>query len=138
MFTGYPWDPLALTLIPPGLANAAWLTGTYALSGVVVVAAGAQMLLVKGRWRLAAVFVPLFALATLAGADRCGIATCVPEPASMHLLRVVQPNLPEDERPTPEYAENNFQALARLSRRADPAAPPRLLIRPAGAMREPG
>lgn len=137
MFTGYPWDPLALVLIPPGLANAAWLTGTYALSGVVVLAAGALMLLVKGRWRLAAVFVPLFALATLAGTDRCRIATCVPKPASTHLLRVVQPNLPEEERPTPEYAENNFQALAKLSRRTDPAAPPRLIFWPEGAMRFP-
>ena len=78
MFTGYPWDPLALVLIPRGVAIAAWLTGTYALSGVVAVAAGALMLLVMGRWRLAAVCGSLFALASLAGTVRCRIATCVP------------------------------------------------------------
>ncbi|QDZ08178.1 apolipoprotein N-acyltransferase [Sphingomonas panacisoli] len=137
MFTGYPWDPLALVLVPGDYAQAAWLVGTYALSGLIVVLAGALILLVQRRWRLAAVAWPAFALLTLCCNDPCRIATCVPLPASTKLVRVVQPNLPEEERPTTAYAENNFQALAKLSRRADPNAPPRLIFWPEGAMRFP-
>ena len=41
MFTGYPWDPLAATWMSAGhLANLAAYVGTYALSGLVVVASG--------------------------------------------------------------------------------------------------
>jgi apolipoprotein N-acyltransferase len=137
MFTGYPWDPLALALVPAGLAQPAWLMGTYALSGLVIVAAGALMLLVRGRWKLAAIGAVAFAGLTLASTDRCRIAACVPKPESRQTLRIVQPNLPEEERPTDAYAENNFQALAKLSRRTDPTAPPRLLFWPEGAVRFP-
>jgi apolipoprotein N-acyltransferase len=136
MFTGYPWDPLALALIPAGLAQPAWLVGTYALSGLVVIAAGALMLLVRGRWKLAAIGVVAFAALTIMSTDDCRRATCY-RPESPLRVRVVQPNLPEEARPTDDYAENNFQALARLSRRTDPAAPPRLIFWPEGAVRFP-
>lgn len=133
LFTGYPWDPLALVLVPHDLAQPAWLVGTYALSGLVVVAAGALAILVAGRWRSALAVV----LATIA-------LTFVPfhtgNPTAQERsqrVRVVQPNLPEEERPTTAYAENNFQALAKLSRRADPLAPPRLIFWPEGAIRFP-
>jgi apolipoprotein N-acyltransferase len=137
LFTGYPWDPLALVLIPHDLAQSAWLIGTYALSGLVVVASGALMLLVQRRWKVAAVGILAFVILTIASTDRCRIATCVPQQNSAQRVRVVQPNLPEEERPTIDYAENNFQALAKLSRRTDPAAPPRLIFWPEGAMRFP-
>ncbi|MEO5938951.1 MAG: apolipoprotein N-acyltransferase [Sphingomonas sp.] len=137
MFTGYPWDPLALVLIPAGLAQPAWLIGTYALSGLVVIASGALMLLARGRCKLAAIGIVAFAALSISSSDRCRIATCVLQPDRPQLVRVVQPNLPEEERPTDEYAENNFQALARLSRRADPTAPPRLIFWPEGAVRFP-
>ena len=137
MFTGYPWDPLSLVLVPNENAQLAWLVGSYALSGLVVVGAGALLLLFKGRWRLAAIFFPLFGVLTFSSNDRCRIVACVPQPESAKLVRVVQPNLPEEERPTEAYAENNFQALARLSHRTDPAAPPRLIFWPEGAVRFP-
>ena len=137
MFTGYPWDPLALVLIPGSLAQPAWLVGTYALSGLVVIAAGALMLLAQRRWKLAAVGFVAFVVLSIASTDRCRVATCIPQPSGPQLVRVVQPNLPEEVRPTDNYAENNFQALARLSQRTDPAAPPRLIFWPEGAVRFP-
>ncbi|THD37840.1 MAG: apolipoprotein N-acyltransferase [Sphingomonas sp.] len=137
ILSGYPWDPLSLVLIPHDLAQPAWLIGTYALSGLVVVASGALMLLVRGRWKLAVIGAAMFAALTLASTDRCRIATCVPQPPARQMLRVVQPNLPEEERPTEAYAENNFRALARLSRRTDASGPPRLLFWPEGAIRFP-
>ncbi|MBS0479267.1 MAG: apolipoprotein N-acyltransferase [Proteobacteria bacterium] len=137
LFTGYPWDPLSLVLVPHALARPAWLTGTYTLSGFVVIAAGALMLLAQRRWQLATTALAAAAVLILLSTDRCRIANCVPQPASPRHVRVVQPNLPEEERPTDDYAENSFQALARLSRRTDPAAPPRLIFWPEGAVRFP-
>lgn len=142
MFTGYPWDPVSLVLVHWGLAQPAWLVGTYALSGLVVVASGALMLLAQRRWRLAASFAAIMAIAAISGT----VATVPTEltrspndPRWMQQprVRVVQPNLPEEERPTDDYAENNFQALAKLSRRTDSASPPRLIFWPEGAVRFP-
>ncbi len=133
LFTGYPWDPLSLVLVPHGLAQPAWLVGTYALSGLVVIAAGGLTLLAAGRWRSAiAVGIATMALTLIPFRTTLPATTA----QSPH-IRVVQPNLPEEERPTDDYAENNFQALAKLSRRADPDAPPRLIFWPEGAMRFP-
>ncbi|MEO5493741.1 MAG: apolipoprotein N-acyltransferase [Sphingomonas sp.] len=142
MFTGYPWDPLALVLIPAGLAQPAWLTGTYALSGCVVVASGALMLLLQRRWQLAAVSAFIMALAIVGVTLATFPIELTPSPNDPGFMtkprvRVVQPNLPEEVRPTDNYAENNFQALAKLSRRTDPAAPPRLIFWPEGAVRFP-
>jgi len=142
MLGGYPWDPLSLTLVPHDLALPAWLLGTYALSGLVVVTSGALMLLAQRRWRLAASSVVVTVI-VIAGVT---IATFPSELerspndrrwTTEPILRVVQPNLPEEERPTDDYAENNFRALAKLSRRTDPTAPPRLIFWPEGAIRFP-
>ena len=48
VFTGFPWNPLALLALGPfdrpGLAMAAQWLGTYALSGLVVILAGAWLI----------------------------------------------------------------------------------------------
>ncbi len=42
LFTGYAWDPLALLWLPViGVARLSAWVGTYALSGLTIVAAGA-------------------------------------------------------------------------------------------------
>ncbi|RZM22257.1 MAG: apolipoprotein N-acyltransferase, partial [Sphingomonas sp.] len=55
LFTGYAWDPLGVIWLPRiGVARlSAWI-GTYALSGVTVLAAGALALLALRRWMLPA------------------------------------------------------------------------------------
>ena len=84
------------------LAQPAWLIGTYALSGLVVIAAGAVMLLVRGDWKLAAIGVVAFAALALASTDRCRIATCVPQPdrAPDAARRPAQPCPRKSARPT--------------------------------------
>lgn len=133
LFTGYPWDPLAVIWIPHlSIAGMARFVGTYALSGLTVVVSGALMLLFQRRWPLALVAVlPILALLwwpALSGdpAPRSGEA----------MVRVVQPNLAEEAKPTDDYAEANFQALARLSGKPDPDHP-RLILWPEGAIRFP-
>lgn len=132
MFTGYPWDPLATIWVPTHLSPIARAIGTYALSGLTVVIAGTLLLLIHRRWKLALgaalATIALLAATLHISADR--------EPKSRPLVvRVVQPNLPEEARPTDTYAESNFQALARLSGRPGPV--PRLILWPEGAIRFP-
>jgi apolipoprotein N-acyltransferase len=129
MFTGYPWDPLSVIWIAElPVARVAALVGTYALSGLTVVASGALMLLAVRRWWLSAVVAMAVA-----------IAVVIPPPSStapphQAHIRVVQPNLAQEERPTESYAEDNFQALAKLAGKPDPNHP-RLIVWPEGAIR---
>lgn len=128
--TGYPWPPLGSIWVPLlGVAQLAVWIGTYALSGLTVVLAGALLLLVHGRWRTSAVALPLVALFALTPAR----ISQAPMPDAAPRVRAVQPDLPEEERPTDAYAENNLRALERLSGRPGPA--PRLILWPEGALR---
>jgi apolipoprotein N-acyltransferase len=132
MFTGYPWDPLATIWVPTHLSPIARATGTYALSGLTVVVAGTLLLLVHRQWKLA-LGASLVAIALLAATLHIPAGRT---PAAPPLrVRIVQPNLPEEERPTDAYAESNFQALAKLSGR--PGRTPRLILWPEGAIRFP-
>ncbi|MBX9814846.1 MAG: apolipoprotein N-acyltransferase [Proteobacteria bacterium SG_bin5] len=128
--TGYPWPPLASLWVPiRGVAQLAAWVGTYALSGLTVVLAGALLLLAERRWRAAAVGLPLVLLLALVPPR----VPQAPMPDAAPRVRAVQPDLPEEERPGPDYAEHNLQALERLSGR--PGAAPRLIVWPEGALR---
>ena len=130
--TGYPWPPLATMWVPVlGIAwSAAWV-GTYALSGLTLVLAGSLALAVTGKWRAAAVAVPVVAALAVRGID---IPLTAPhlDPAAPR-LRIVQPNLDQEQRPRPDYAETNLQALLASSGAPGPA--PRLILWPEGALR---
>ncbi|WP_244624658.1 apolipoprotein N-acyltransferase [Sphingomonas sp. So64.6b] len=131
MFTGYPWNPLGVIWVPlPGVARVAAIVGTYALSGLTIAVAGAAMLLAFGRWRFAA---PLGGVTLLLALIGIGGPNAPRGDVTAPRVRVVQPNLPEEDRPGPNYAENNFRALAALSGAPGPA--PRLLVWPEGAIR---
>jgi apolipoprotein N-acyltransferase len=129
MFTGYPWDPLAASLVSTPFAMLAASVGTYALSGLVVLASGCIVIAITGRHRYPAMAVILaMMLAPLAYRHSShGMSAYV---------RIVQPNLAEEAKPTADYAEANFQALARLSGKPDPDHP-RLVLWPEGAIRFP-
>ena len=129
LFTGYPWDPLAATAIPTPLRVLAAYVGTYALSGIIVLVSGCALIAVGRRHRYPAIAILLAVLlAPLAyHHDLHGVSTRV---------RIVQPDLAEEAKPTDDYAEANFQALARLSGRPSPDHP-RLILWPEGAIRFP-
>ncbi|HEU4820958.1 MAG TPA: apolipoprotein N-acyltransferase [Qipengyuania sp.] len=113
VFTGYAWAPLSLALLGPddraGAALALPITGTYALSGLLVALATLLLaLILRKRW------VPLGALAALllaamlwpAGAPRSGTLP----------FTLVQHNLQQEEMNDPAKFEEQFQRLAALSR----------------------
>jgi apolipoprotein N-acyltransferase len=133
MFTGYPWDPLATIWVaaPFVVLGAAWI-GTYALSGLTVAASG---LLALAPRRPVMAGIPLLLLIALAAIPHAAVKQDKAA-AGLPLLVVVQPDLPEEVKPTDAYAEDNFQAIARIAGKPDPNHP-RLLLWPEGAIRFP-
>ncbi|WP_253343000.1 apolipoprotein N-acyltransferase [Sphingobium sp. OAS761] len=128
LFTGFAWNPLGVTLLPAGIAIAATLIGTYGLGALVVLMAGGFLLAVRRQWRpAAAILLPQLALAIWGW-----IAAAPPAPPGAPLVRVVQPNIGQDEKYSVEAEFRNFRKLAGLSGQPRPA--PRLIFWPEAAI----
>ncbi|WP_340265376.1 apolipoprotein N-acyltransferase [Sphingobium mellinum] len=128
LFTGFAWNPLGVILLPTGVAIAATIIGTYGLGALVIVAAGTILLALHRRWiPAAAIAAPLCALA-LWGQLSHAPAT----PAGAPRIRVVQPNIGQDEKYSPQLEQAHFRTLAALSGQPRPA--PRLIFWPEAAV----
>lgn len=111
VFTGYAWNPFAMILLGPfdrpGLAALAPWMGTYALSGLAVLAAAALAVLVRERRLLPAALV----------AALIGVGMVLPAPPAREgTLRftLVQPNLTQARINDPALYEANFVRLVEL------------------------
>ncbi|KLE34516.1 apolipoprotein N-acyltransferase [Aurantiacibacter luteus] len=132
VFTGYAWNPFAMVLLGgfarPGLAALAPWMGTYALSGVAVFLAAAIVLLLAERRRRTALLVAALILVGMllpASAPREGTVR----------LTIAKPVIPQAALNDPRAFEANYQSLARLSPRTDPAdTSPRLVLWPESGM----
>lgn len=134
MFTGFAWNPLGVVLLPTGVAwFAPWL-GTYGLSGIAVLLAGALALACRRDGRPAAAILVLLLLGG-AGVARLvhGAAPAGEGPP----LRIVQPDIGQDERWSPTFALRNLARLGELSRAPPAEAPGRILIWPESAVTDP-
>lgn len=130
LFTGYAWDPIGVVWLPViGVARLAALIGTYALSGVTMLAAAALLLLPQRRWALPAGVFALLAIAALA-APLSRAPDAAPDAP---LLRTVQPNIGQDQR-SADDGERVLDALAALSGKPGPR--PRLILWPEGVVRD--
>ncbi|MDO7844057.1 apolipoprotein N-acyltransferase [Sphingomonas immobilis] len=131
VMTGYPWNPLAEIWLPTPFAQLAAVVGTYALSGLAILASGillgaagqrgtvlAALVVVALSWTYSYLTYPMFHIGGIPNAPR---------------VMVVQPDLDQEQRPRNDYAETNLRALAKLSGRPGPA--PRLIVWPEGALR---
>ena len=134
MFTGYPWNPLGVIWLPlPGVAQLAGWTGTYALSGLTVVAAGTLYLATRRAFRpLAGTVVAIGAAAFLLN------PVPAPPPAGTPLVRVLQPNIGQETTLDGTRAEKSMAALTLLSNDRTTILPggpvPRLIVWPEGAV----
>ena len=132
VFTGYAWDPLGVMWVPvQPVAGLAALVGTYALSGLTIVATGQLSIAWPKAPRAAAIGAAAVALAGIAlqvGSYRA------PGPAMPNAprVRVVQPNIGQQER-NDDDGPRVFAALARLS--GAPGPVPRLVVWPEGMLR---
>jgi len=131
LFTGFAWNPIGVTLIATPISNSARLVGTYGLSGIAVLLAGLLLLLGLRRWRSAAAAAAAVAVPALAGFLAGGPA---PGPAGIS-LRIVQPNIGQQDKWRDGFQQETMERLRRLSSSA--GGEPRLLLWPEAAVTRP-
>ena len=135
LLTGFAWNPLGVVTISTPAAFWAPLFGTYGLSGMIVLAAGSILLAVEhcfsrsaeARVRAFAVFSAW--LCTIAAAlclpfaiSLSGALNGIKQSSSRPRVRVVQPNIPQQEKHDRAFSAVNFAKLARLTRLGDSSA----------------
>jgi apolipoprotein N-acyltransferase len=111
LFTGFAWNPVGVALEPSGLAGLARWIGTYGLSGVAILFGGAFFLALREARRAAAILIFVI-LGTGALAWAAAPRVTGEGPA----IRVVQPNIGQADKWSPEFAERNMATLGQLSR----------------------
>jgi len=131
IFTGFPWNSLGVTLVDTHPLNLATLIGTYGLSLLVVLIGGFLWLLARRQWRYAGTLaVVLLAL------------HFVPQPTFflkqriLRDVRVVQPNIGQEDKWRPGFAEEATRRLLALSMNPG-GRRPRLLLWPEAAVTNP-
>jgi apolipoprotein N-acyltransferase len=130
IFTGFAWNPVGVALNDTHLLNSAASIGTYGLSALVVLTGGLLFLLVHRQWRCAgALGAMLIAAHFLPTPD-------VPVATTDRPIRVVQPNIGQQDKWRPGYSEIAAQRLAHVSMERRPAVP-QLLFWPEAAVTNP-
>jgi apolipoprotein N-acyltransferase len=121
MFTGFPWNPLGVVLDDTDLLHTAAYIGTYGLSALVAAAGGMLWLFTQRRWQAGGAVLAVIILLHFPPVPALA-------PAMGKQIRVVQPNIGQEEKWRPGLADEAFARLGRLS--AGGAPPPRLLLWP--------
>ncbi len=136
LFTGFAWNPLGVVLVKKALLSApATLIGTYGLSGFAVLTAGLLSLALVRRFESAFWLSLLCGAAVTAGVfvtesslsdkNRYGEAP---------LIRIVQPNIAQQDKHNAAFDAVNFAKLRSLS--GKPGPEPRLILWPEAAIPE--
>ncbi|MEQ1724502.1 MAG: apolipoprotein N-acyltransferase [Sphingopyxis sp.] len=137
LFTGFAWNPLSA--IAPWAAHPATLIGSYGQSGLVVLAAGVLLLMVRREWRWAAglslAITVTCSSAWLTVAGDSVVAHINQKAPGAHLtaITIVQPNIGQGDKWDLTQRNANFRRLAALSRPQNPVTP-RLLLWPEAAV----
>ena len=130
MFTGFAWNPAGVALLPTPVARVSTLVGTYGLSGAVMLLAGLLLLLKDRHWRSAGAVAggvaAVTALTFLAGP--------VPPPTRT-AMRLVQPNLTQEQRAAPGFYAFSLDRLGSLTNAGQNE--PRLVLWPESSIDEP-
>ena len=130
MFTGFPWNPAAASLAPTPLISITALTGTYGLSALLVLLGGAIWLEYYRKWLPLVVILGVTMFLWLLPTSR------VPDdPLTVRTVRIVQPNIGQQDRWRPGFADEGARRLAELS--GAPGGEPRLLVWPESAITRP-
>ena len=132
IFTGFAWNPIGVTLAPTPLLESSALIGTYGLSMMVVLMGGAIWLEAHRKY-LAGVLIVLLALILWAMPGARVSETHI----AVKPVRIVQPNIGQQDKWRPGFAEEAARRLAGLSARGQEDASRRLLFWPEAAITEP-
>ena len=130
LFTGFPWNPAAAILAPTPLITMSPLIGTYGLSGLVVLLGGAVWLEFHKRWLPLLIILGVTTMLWLLPS-----AMVRDDPLALHNVRIVQPNIGQQDKWRPGFSDEAARRLATLS--GPPSAQPRLLLWPEAAVTEP-
>jgi apolipoprotein N-acyltransferase len=131
LFTGFAWNPLGVSLLPTPISRLAPWIGTYGLSGVAALIAGCLLILWHRAWRSAASLLAMVAIAVAAAA----LANGPPPGDTTVALRIVQPNIGQQDKWQEGFEEENMARLEGLS--GDAPREPRLLLWPEAAVTRP-
>ena len=128
MFTGFAWNPIGVTWVGVGgVAGLSAYIGTYGLGAVTILAGGALFLLYVRRWlAAAAIAAPILAAGLLLYPFRAAEPAAARQP-----VRIVQPNIGQQDKWDPSYERRNFERFVQLS--GPPTRAPRLLLWPEAA-----
>jgi apolipoprotein N-acyltransferase len=138
LFTGFAWNPVGVALLPTGVALLAAFVGTYGLSGIAIMLAGALLLIFerdrKAGFALLVIIAAASLIVGLIDNDRGKSGAGIP-------ITIVQPNIGQEQKWSGGSEERNFARLQQLSIRRDLAKPsspgPRLLLWPEAAVTRP-
>ncbi len=129
MFTGFAWNPLGVIWLGTGIDQLAVAIGTYGLGLLAIQAAGALWWLAHKRIGQASIVIGGLMMVASLGMLRVWWLEVDPHGP---LIRVVQPNINQNEKYDPRLEELNFRQLAHLSETE--ATEPRLLFWPEAAV----
>lgn len=125
MFTGYAWNPLGVMWTSQlGVARLAAWTGTYGLSGLTIVIAGALLWIARRNFFTGGCVIALTSLVAL-----------YPLPAAMlggPNMKIVQPNIGQQDKYNPALEARNYELLATLTGPLQQS--PRLILWPEAAI----
>jgi apolipoprotein N-acyltransferase len=131
IFTGFPWNPAAAAMAPTPLIGTSALIGTYGLSALTVLVGSVIWLEVRRKWLPGVVIVFATILLWLLP------SSSVPDdPLLAKPIRIVQPNIPQQDKWRPELSDRAAYRLATLSRKAG-GERPHLLFWPEAAIIDP-
>ena len=133
VLTGLPWNlPAYGWGASLAILQSAALVGAYGLSLLTVLfgASLAELFDARPRFRLPAATAAMFAALWLGGTAR--LATSPTQFVEGVRVRLVQPNIPQDERYVRRFVQRNWQRLMDLSARPS-GAPPSVIVWPEGA-----
>jgi len=131
IFTGFPWNPAAAAMVPTPLITVTALIGTYGFSALTVLLGSVIWLEVRRKWLPGVLIVLATAILWLLPASQ------VPEdPLTIEPIRIVQPNIGQQDKWRPEFSEAAARRLAELSNMPG-GQRPRLLFWPEAAVTEP-
>lgn len=131
LFTGFAWNPLGVIWLGTGVDQLSTTIGTYGLGLIAILAGGALWWLAHRQWRPAMLLLGGLAVVAVLGMVRAA-QTERQDGSGSAAIRVVQPNINQNEKYDPQLEELNFRRLAELSDSAGPRD--RLLFWPEAAV----
>jgi apolipoprotein N-acyltransferase len=132
IFTGFAWNPVGVTLAPTPLIESSALIGTYGLSMLVVLMGGAIWLESQRKYLAGVLILLLTVILWAMPGARVSESHIAVKP-----VRIVQPNIGQQDKWRPGFAEEAARRLTRLSARRHAEADRRLLFWPEAAITEP-